>query len=156
MASVSQINKKKWLHSLFNQMILCQDLFVPHQKSILDIFQDINNYLDNCEAGRQKGKKYPAYGMRSVPINKFQLKNLLNKWNNNPWRDRYGQRLMDSLFGDFYPELVNNMFEHFMGEAEYILNEYFEWYFKTEYSNLNTTNWTQILKDTPYDQLKTQ
>lgn len=94
--------------------------------------------------------------MRSVPINKFQLKNLLNKWNNNPWRDRYGQRLMDSLFGDFYPELVNNMFEHFMGEAEYILNEYFEWYFKTEYQNLNTTNWMQILKNTPYDKLKTQ
>ena len=43
---------------------------------------------------------------------------------------------MDSLFGDFYPELVNNMFEHFMGDAEYLLNEYLEWYFKTEYSNL--------------------
>lgn len=70
-------------------MLLCQDLFGPHQKSILDIFQDINNHLDNCEAGRLKGKKYPAYGMRSVPINKFQLKNLLNKWNNNPWRDRH-------------------------------------------------------------------
>ena len=154
MASVSQINKQKWLHSLFNQMLLCQDLFGPHQKSILDIFQDINNHLDNCEAGRLKGKKYPAYGMRSVPINKFQLKNLLNKWNNNPWRYRHNQRLMDSLFGDFYPELVNNMFEHFMGEAEYLLNEYFEWYFKTEYQNLKTTNWTEVLKDTPYDKLK--
>ena len=62
---------------------------------------------------------------------------------------------MDSLFGDFYPELVNNMFEHFMGEAEYILNEYFEWYFKTEYQNLKTTNWMDILKGTPYDHLKT-
>ena len=62
---------------------------------------------------------------------------------------------MDSLFGDFYPELVNHLFEHFMGEAEYILNEYFEWYFQTEYSNLQTTNWTNILKGTPYDNLKT-
>ena len=27
---VSQINKRQWLHSLFNQMLLCQDLFGPH------------------------------------------------------------------------------------------------------------------------------
>ena len=76
--------------------------------------------------------------MRWPSVYKNQLTALLNKWNNNPWRDRNGKRLLDSLFGDFFPELVNNLFEHFQGEAEYFLNEYFEWYFKTVYPNLST------------------
>ena len=74
---------------------------------------DINNFLDNCEKGRLKGKYYSEDRMRWPSVYKNQLTALLNKWNNNPWRDRNGKRLLDSLFGDFFPELVNNLFEHF-------------------------------------------
>lgn len=50
------MNKLKYLDSLFNRMMECHELFVEHQKTIIELLTTINKYLDNCEAGRRKGK----------------------------------------------------------------------------------------------------